>query len=56
MGDKVLVTVEIRFVTEEDPAALAERVKESASLIVGRDKLEEFRARSMPLAPRKGRK
>jgi hypothetical protein len=55
VGDKVLVTLEMRFVTDEDPIALAERVKESAALIVGKDKLEEFRARSMPLAPKKGR-
>lgn len=53
MGEKVLVTVELRFVTDQDPTALADRVREAATLIVGREELEEFRARSMPLAPRK---
>lgn len=55
MGERVLVTVEIRFVTEEDPQALADRVQEAASLVVGKEALEEFRARSMPLSPRRPR-
>lgn len=53
MADKVLVTVEIRFTTEEDPQQLGERVRESASMIVGREHLEEFRVRVLPLAPPK---
>lgn len=56
MGERVLVTVEMRFVTDEDPEALSERVRESAALIVGRDRLEEFRARAMPLSPRADRR
>lgn len=53
MAEKVLVTVEIRFITEEDPQQLGERVRESASMIVGREHLEEFRVRVLPLAPPK---
>ena len=53
MGQKVLVTVEIRFTTEDDPQQLGERVRESASMIVGREHLEEFRVRVLPLAPPK---
>jgi hypothetical protein len=41
--DPVLVTVELRFTTDEDPQQLAERVRESVGLIVGRDRLEDFR-------------
>jgi hypothetical protein len=48
-----LVTIELRFVTEEEPGQLAERVRESVSMIVGRQALEEFRVREMPLAPPK---
>lgn len=54
--DPILVTIEIRFRTSGDPAPLAARVRESVSLIVGRDELEEFRTRVLPLAapPRPG--
>jgi hypothetical protein len=44
-----LVTVELRFVTEDDPGQLADRIRESVASIVGREALEEFRAKSMPL-------
>jgi len=53
MGQRVLVTIELRFATDEDPEQLGERVRESTSLIVGRDALEDFRVRVMPLAPPK---
>jgi len=53
MGEKILVTVELRFTTEGDPQQLGERVRESVSLIVGREHLEEFRVRVLPLAPPK---
>ena len=56
MGQRVLVTIELRFATEDDPQQLGERVRESASLIVGRDALEDFRVRVMPLAPPKAPK
>jgi hypothetical protein len=52
---KRLVTVEFRFVTAEDAEQLADRVRESVSAIVGRDALEEFRVKTMPLHPPKGR-
>jgi len=48
-----LVTIELRFVTEEDPGQLGERIRESVAMIVGRHSLEEFRVREMPLAPPK---
>jgi hypothetical protein len=51
MGEKVLVTVELRFTTEDDPKQLGERVRESVAMVVGRDRLEEFRVRVMPLSP-----
>jgi hypothetical protein len=53
MAERKLVQVEMRFVTEGDPRALADRVRESVALIVGRDQLEEFRVRTMPLSPPK---
>ena len=53
MADKVLVTIEMRFTTEDEPEQLGERVREAASLIVGRDALEDFRLRVLPLAPPK---
>jgi hypothetical protein len=44
-----LVTVEFRFVTEDDPQQLADRIREAVATIVGRAALEEFRAKPMPL-------
>jgi hypothetical protein len=44
-----LVTVELRFVTEDDPQQLADRIREAVATIVGRERLEEFRAKPMPL-------
>jgi hypothetical protein len=38
-----------------DPQQLAERVRESVALIVGRDRLEDFRVRVLPLTPKKPR-
>jgi hypothetical protein len=53
MSERVLVTVELRFTTEDDPKQLGERVREAVSMVVGREHLEEFRVRVMPLAPPK---
>jgi hypothetical protein len=53
VAEKQLVTVELRFVTEDDPDQLGERIRESTALIVGKDALEEYRVRAMPLAPPK---
>ncbi len=55
MPEPVLVTIEMRFVSSEDPAGVADRVRESAAMIVGREALEEFRVRTMPLASPKKR-
>jgi hypothetical protein len=53
MGEKVLVTIELRFTTDDDPGALGERIREATSLIVGRQALEDFRVRALPLTPPK---
>lgn len=56
MADPVLVSLEIRFRTTEDPGQLAERIKESVGMIVGREALEDFRARTLPLVQPKKRR
>ena len=53
MGERILVTVEARFITEEDADQLGDRVREAVSQIVGRASLEEFRVRVLPLTPPK---
>lgn len=54
MADR-LVTVELRIRTAQDPTQLGDRIREAAALIAGREALEEFRVRSMPLdEPPKG--
>jgi len=50
MPEPFLVTVELRFRTAEDPDQLAERIRESVRLIVGKDALEDFRVQVLPLA------
>ncbi|MFM7719361.1 MAG: hypothetical protein ACKO8G_07765 [Actinomycetota bacterium] len=49
--DPVLVTVELRFRGAGDPAPLGERIREAVAQIVGRQSLEEFRVRVLPLTP-----
>lgn len=50
-----LVRIELSFVTEGDPEQLGDRIRESVAQIVGREELEEFRVRVVPLGPtRKG--
>jgi hypothetical protein len=44
-----LVRVELAFVTEDEPGQLGDRIRESVAMIVGRERLDEFRVRSMPL-------
>jgi hypothetical protein len=53
MSEKVLVTIEMRFTTQDDPEQLGERIREAVSLIVGRQALEDFRVRVLPLTPPK---
>jgi hypothetical protein len=48
-----LVRVELSFVTEQDADQLSQRIRESVALIVGRDALEDFRVRTMPLDPKR---
>ena len=50
-----LVRIELAFVTEEDAEQLGDRIRESVSTIVGRDALEEFRLKTLPLGKRKDR-
>ena len=45
MAGGSLVTVEIRFVTDEDPGQLADRMREAVATIVGKHSLEEFRVK-----------
>jgi hypothetical protein len=46
---RALVTVEVRFVTDEDPEQLADRMREAVATIVGKQALEEFRVKTLPL-------
>ena len=52
MADPILVTIELRFTTSDDPGQISERIRESVRLIVGREALEEFRYRGLPLSPK----
>ena len=52
-AEPVLVTIELRFRTEEDPQQLGDRIRESIGTIVGREHLEDYRLRVLPLAPPK---
>ncbi|HZN43005.1 MAG TPA: hypothetical protein VFC08_04665 [Actinomycetota bacterium] len=49
MARENLVTVEFRFVTSDEPEQVADRLRESAAVIVGRDALEEFRVKTIPV-------
>jgi hypothetical protein len=51
-GQRVLVQIEVRFTTTDDPNQLGERIRESVKLIVGGDGPEEFRVRTVPLVER----
>jgi hypothetical protein len=53
MVEPVLVTIELRFRTEDDPRQLGDRVRESVAMIVGREALEDYRVRVLPLTPPK---
>jgi hypothetical protein len=48
-GRRTLVTVELRFVTDEDPGQLSDRMREAVATIIGKDALEEFRVKTVPL-------
>ncbi len=49
MAGRTLVTVELRFTTDEDPGQLADRMREAVATITGRTPLEEFRVKTLPL-------
>jgi hypothetical protein len=53
MAERVLVSIELRFTAEEDPGQLGDRVREAVSMVVGREALEDFRLRVLPLTPPK---
>lgn len=54
MADEpVLVRIELTFKTDADARALGDRIEESVRLIVGREALEEFRVRTLPLGQKK---
>jgi acetylornithine deacetylase/succinyl-diaminopimelate desuccinylase-like protein len=44
-----LVQVDMRFVATEDEQQIGDRIREAVAMIVGREALEEFRVRSLPL-------
>jgi len=44
-----LIRIELGFRSQEDPEAVADRIKESVANIVGRESLEDFRVRTLPL-------
>jgi hypothetical protein len=52
MADPVLVTIEARIRTTDDAEQLGDRIREAIAMIVGREALEEFRVRVMPLVER----
>jgi hypothetical protein len=56
MAELQLITVELRFKTRDDPGQLADRIQEATAMIVGREELEEFRWRSLPLESTKERR
>ena len=53
MAERVLVSIELRFTSEEDTAQIGDRVREAVSMVVGREALEDFRLRVLPLTPPK---
>ena len=55
-GNPVLVRVELTFRSTDDQSeeAMGDRIREAVAMIVGRQMLEEFRVRSLPLAQKKG--
>jgi len=53
MTDRQLVRVELTFVTGSDADQLGDRIEEAVRQIVGREALEEFRVRTLPLDERK---
>jgi hypothetical protein len=55
-ADPMLVRVELSFRTTEDQDARAfgDRIEEAVRLIVGREALEEFRVRTVPLTEKRG--
>ena len=55
MAASNLVSIELRFTTRDNAEEMAERIREAVRMIVGRDALEEFRWRTMPLEPPKDR-
>jgi hypothetical protein len=51
MDTRVLISVDVRFTTTDDPEQIAGRVEEAVRMVVGPDALEDFRWRSLPLEP-----
>ena len=51
MAGEQLVSIDIRFTSSEDAEQVAERIRESIRLIVGRGALDHFRWRTEPLEP-----
>ena len=55
MAEPLLITIDLRFRSSEDPEQMAERVREAVRMIAGRDALEHFRWRTELIEPPKDR-
>jgi hypothetical protein len=54
MPNPNLVELQVRFKTDEDVPQLSDRIREAVAMIVGKEGLEDFRVRTMPLTPPRG--
>jgi hypothetical protein len=54
--DPILVRIELSFRTtsDQDVDAYGDRIREAVRMIVGREALDEFRVRTLPLGGRHG--
>ncbi len=55
--DPVLVRIELSFTSTEsaNPRAYGDRIREAVAQIVGREAMDEFRLRTLPLTEPKGK-
>ena len=49
MAERRLVHIELRFISADDPEQVGERIRDAVRMIVGREELEDFRLRTLPL-------
>jgi hypothetical protein len=55
--DRVLIRIELSFTStgSASPQAYGDRIREAVAQIVGRDAMDEFRVRTLPLSEPKGK-